>query len=139
MVIPEIQQRVAKLRQQLQKANYAYYVLDNPIIEDSVYDQLYRELQNIESQHPSLITQDSPTQRVGEKPTSQFISVPHDIPLYSLENAFSLDELTKWENRWQSRYGVRNNEKIDYVCELKIDGAALALTYKNGLLIKGIT
>lgn len=139
MVIPEIQQRVAKLRQQLQKANYAYYVLDNPIIEDSVYDQLYRELQNIESQHPSLITPDSPTQRVGEKPTSQFISVPHDIPLYSLENAFSLDELTKWENRWKSRYGVRNNEKIDYVCELKIDGAALALTYRNGLLIKGIT
>ncbi|XTZ10662.1 MAG: DNA ligase LigA-related protein, partial [cyanobacterium endosymbiont of Rhopalodia yunnanensis] len=68
--MPEIQQRVAKLQQQLQKANYAYYVLDNPIIEDSVYDQLYRELQNIESQHPSLITPDSPTQRVGEKPTS---------------------------------------------------------------------
>ncbi|XHU96187.1 MAG: NAD-dependent DNA ligase LigA [cyanobacterium endosymbiont of Rhopalodia gibba] len=135
----EIQQRVAKLQQQLQKANYAYYVLDNPIIEDSVYDQLYRELQNIESQHPSLITPDSPTQRVGEKPTSQFISVPHDIPLYSLENAFSLDEFKKWENRWQSRYKVKNNEKIDYVCELKIDGVALALTYKNGLLIKGIT
>ncbi|BBA80043.1 DNA ligase [cyanobacterium endosymbiont of Rhopalodia gibberula] len=137
--MPEIQQRVTKLRQELQKANYAYYVLDKPIIEDSIYDQLYRELQNIESQHPSLITPDSPTQRVGEKPTSQFISIPHDIPLYSLDNAFNLDELRKWQERWQSRYEVRNNEKIDYVCELKIDGAALALTYKNGQLIKGIT
>jgi DNA ligase (NAD+) len=139
VVIPEIQQRVTKLRQQLQKANYAYYVLDNPIIEDSIYDQLYRELQNIESQHPLLITPDSPTQRVGEKLTSQFISIPHHIPLYSLENAFSLDELKKWQERWQSRYGVINNKNIDYVCELKIDGAALALTYKNGLLIKGLT
>ncbi|YAI82930.1 MAG: NAD-dependent DNA ligase LigA [cyanobacterium endosymbiont of Rhopalodia sterrenbergii] len=137
--MPEIQQRVVKLRQQLRKANYAYYVLDNPIMEDSIYDQLYRELHNIESQHPSLITPDSPTQRVGEKPASQFISVPHDIPLYSLENAFNLNELKKWQERWQSRYEVRNNEKIDYVCELKIDGAALALTYKNGLLIKGVT
>jgi DNA ligase (NAD+) len=139
VVMPEIQQRVTKLRQQLQKANYAYYVLDNPIIEDSIYDQLYRELQNIESQHPLLITLDSPTQRVGEKLTSQFISITHNIPLYSLENAFSLDELKKWQERWKSRYGVINNEKIDYVCELKIDGVALALTYQNGLLIKGIT
>ncbi|MGP0128021.1 MAG: NAD-dependent DNA ligase LigA [cyanobacterium endosymbiont of Rhopalodia musculus] len=139
MVTPEIQQRVAKLREKLQKANYAYYVLGHSIIEDSIYDQLYRELQNIESQHPSLITPDSPTQRVGDKPTSQFISVPHNIPLYSLENAFNLDELKKWQERWQSYSEVRNNENIDYVCELKIDGVALALTYKNGLLIKGVT
>ncbi len=139
MLTPEIKQRVAKLRQQLQKANYAYYVLDNSIMEDSIYDQLYRELQNIEKQHPSLITPDSPTQRVGDKPNSRFISVIHSIPLYSLENAFNIKELKEWQERWQSYYAVSNNEKIDYVCELKIDGAALALTYKNGLLIKGVT
>lgn len=139
VVTLEIKQRVVKLRKQLQKANHAYYVLDNPIMEDSVYDQLYRELQNIESQYPSLITPDSPTQRVGDKSTSQLISVPHDIPLYSLENAFNLDELKKWEERWQSHCEVSNYKKIDYVCELKIDGLALALTYKNGLLIKGVT
>ena len=139
MVALGIKQIVVKLQKQLQKANYAYYVLDNPIMEDSVYDRLYRELQNIESQYPSLITPDSPTQRVGDKPTPQLISVPHDIPLYSLENAFNLYELKKWEERWQSHCEVSNNKRIDYVCELKIDGSALALTYKNGLLIKGVT
>ncbi len=139
MVTPEIQQRVVQLRQQLHKANYAYYVLDKPIMEDSIYDQLYRELQDIESQHPSLIIPDSPTQRVGDKPASQFISVPHNIPLYSLENAFNLDELKKWQERWKRHYTVSNDEKIDYVCELKIDGSALALTYENGLLTRGVT
>lgn len=133
---PEIQQRVQQLRQQLQKANYAYYVLDNPIMEDSVYDQLYRELQDLESQYPILITPDSPTQRVGDQPAAQFNSIRHNIPLYSLENAFNLQELQKWEERWQ-RYDQVSNS--DYVCELKIDGSALALTYENGILIRGVT
>ncbi|ACK67386.1 DNA ligase, NAD-dependent [Rippkaea orientalis PCC 8801] len=133
---PEIQQRVQQLRQQLQKANYAYYVLDNPIMEDSVYDQLYRELQDLESQYPILITPDSPTQRVGDQPAAQFNSIRHNIPLYSLENAFNLQELQKWEERWQ-RYDQVSNS--DYVCELKIDGSALALTYEDGILIRGVT
>ncbi|MEA5533920.1 NAD-dependent DNA ligase LigA [Crocosphaera sp. XPORK-15E] len=134
-----IPQRVKQLRQQLQKASYAYYVLDNPIMEDAVYDQLYRELETLEKQDPDLITPDSPTQRVGDKLASQFISVAHNIPLYSLENAFDLDELKQWEQRWQRYYENKNINKIDYVCELKIDGSALALTYENGLLIRGVT
>jgi DNA ligase (NAD+) len=139
----ETQQRVQQLRQQLQQASYAYYVLDKPIMEDSVYDRLYRELQQLETDYPQFITPDSPTQRVGEKPATQFTSVKHNIPLYSLENAFNTEELKAWEQRWKK---VKNTEEIEikdsdplYICELKIDGSALALTYENGLLIRGAT
>ncbi len=134
---PEIKHKVKQLRQQLQKASYAYYVLDRPIMEDAVYDRLYRQLQELETQYPELITLDSPTQRVGEEPASQFISVKHNLPLYSLENAFNLEELTKWQQRWQ-----RQTEDVDcfeYVCELKIDGSAIALTYEDGILVRGTT
>ncbi len=134
---PEIKQRVEQLRQQLQKANYAYYVLDNPLMEDAVYDQLYRELQDLETQYPELIASDSPTQRVGDKPASQFVSVQHNIPLYSLENAFNLEEFAKWQERWQRQ--VRDLDAFEYVCELKIDGSALALTYEDGILVRGAT
>lgn len=130
-------ERIRQLKSKLQSASYAYYVLDNPIMEDAIYDQLYRELQELENQHPSLITLDSPTQRVGDKLNSQLDSIKHNIPLYSLENAFNFDELKQWENRWQ-----RQLEKItefNYICELKIDGSAIALTYENGIFIRGLT
>ncbi|MCC3470490.1 MAG: NAD-dependent DNA ligase LigA [Microcoleus sp. PH2017_13_LAR_U_A] len=219
---PEIQQRVKQLRQQLQEASYAYYVLDAPMMADEVYDRLYRELQELESDYPELIAAESPTQRVGEKPATQFFSVKHNIPLYSLENAFNFEELTKWQERWQriappltppyqgggqdmilpSEDGISpplthpyqggnappltppyqgggqdgiahlpsNDENreitpplskgglgggsyqeitpplskgglggVSYVCELKIDGSALALTYENGVLVRGAT
>jgi len=136
-ITPEVKQRVYELRQLLQKASYAYYALDNPIMEDAVYDQLYRELQDLETQYPELVTADSPTQRVGERPASQFTSVRHNIPLYSLENAFNIEEFTKWQERWQ-RYAPKV-EAFEYVCELKIDGNALALTYKDGVLVRGVT
>ncbi len=100
-VTPEVKQRVQELRQLLQKASYAYYVLDNPIMEDAVYDKLYRELQDLETQHPELVTPESLTQRVGEKPASQFSSVRHNIPLYSLENAFNIEEFAKGQERGQ--------------------------------------
>ncbi len=134
---PEIQQKVVQLRQQLIQAGYAYYVLDNPIMEDAVYDQLYRQLQDLEAQYPELITPDSPTQRVGDQPASQFTSVKHNIPLYSLENAFNQQELAKWEERWQRQ--APDVQDFAYVCELKIDGSALALTYENGILVRGVT
>jgi DNA ligase (NAD+) len=134
---PEIEQRVEQLRQQLQKASYAYYVLDNPIMEDTVYDRLYRELQELETQYPELISSDSPTQRVGDKPASKFNSVTHNIPLYSLENAFNLEEFAKWQER-AARF-VSDVKDCEYVCELKIDGSALALTYENGVLVRGAT
>jgi len=100
-VTPQIKQKAAQLKAQLQKAGYAYYVMDNPIMEDSVYDQLYRQLQDLEAEHPELVTADSPTQRVGDQPAAKFTSIKHNIPLYSLENAFNDEELAKWETRWQ--------------------------------------
>ena len=166
----EIQQQIQQLRQQLHQASYAYYVLDTPIMPDEVYDRLYRQLQELESDNPDLITAESPTQRVGEKPATQFFSVKHNIPLYSLENAFNFEELTKWQERWQrvappltppcqgggqeGNAPPLSNEKNQeitppltkgglgggsYVCELKIDGSALALTYENGVLVRGAT
>lgn len=171
-------QRLQELRQLVQKASYAYYVLDEPIMEDSVYDQLYHELVDLETRYPELITPDSPTQRIGERPASQFTSVRHNIPLYSLENAFSNEDLIKWEERWKRQLkssefsvlssqledppqagsselsGLRSqvdasstqnaerktqNSPFSYVCELKIDGSALALTYENGFLVRGAT
>ncbi len=134
---PEITQRIEELRKLLIQASYAYYVLDAPTIEDAIYDKLYRELQDLETQYPELITPDSPTQRVGEKPATGFTSVPHNIPMYSLENAFDVDELKAWDERW--RRNALQKEDVDYVCELKIDGNALALTYENGILVRGVT
>ncbi len=140
---PTPSQRVSELRQLLQNASYAYYVLDNPVLEDAVYDRLYRELQTLETTYPELITPDSPTQRVGENPAAQFYSVDHRIPLYSLENAFDLQELQQWQERWlrqaKSLQLDLENLSSEYVCELKIDGSALALTYENGLLVRGVT
>jgi len=136
-VTPEMRQRVQELRQLLMSASYAYYVLDNPTMPDAVYDKLYRELQNLEMQHPELITPESPTQRVGEKAASKFASVRHNIPLYSLENAFNIEEFTKWQERWQR--SAPKLEAFEYVCELKIDGNALALTYEDGVLTRGAT
>ncbi|MGY6529330.1 MAG: NAD-dependent DNA ligase LigA [Cyanobacterium sp.] len=133
----EISNRVQQLKAKLQEASYAYYVLDNPIMEDSIYDQLYRELQTLEEDYPQLITMDSPTQRVGDKLDAQFDSIGHNIPLYSLDNAFNFEELKQWENRWQKQ--INDSVNFDYICELKIDGSAIALTYENGLLTRGLT
>ncbi|BAT51179.1 DNA ligase [Nostoc sp. NIES-3756] len=128
--------RVQELRQLLQQASYAYYVMDAPIMEDAVYDQLYRELQQLETQYPELITPDSPTQRVGERPATQFNSVRHNIPLYSLENAFNVEELQNWDQRWRRQVA---KTEAEYVSELKIDGSAIALTYQDGILVRGAT
>jgi DNA ligase (NAD+) len=145
----EVQARLLELRKLLQRASYEYYVLDAPNMEDSVYDALYHELQNLESQYPELITLDSPTQRVGEKPTTQFISVQHHIPLYSLENAFTTNDVEAWQERCQkglasnaeevSGSSRQSNNFLDSVCELKIDGSAIALTYEHGILVRGAT
>jgi DNA ligase (NAD+) len=136
-VTPEIITRTEQLRTNLQSAGYAYYVLDNPVMEDAVYDRLYRELQDLELQYPDLITPDSPTQRVGERPAAGFVSVKHNISLYSLENSFDMAEFAKWEAGWQRK--LETKDSATYVCELKIDGSAIALTYENGLLVRGVT
>lgn len=134
---PVITSRLTTLRQQLQQASYEYYVLDNPTLPDEVYDRLYRELQDLEAAHPQLITPDSPTQRVGERPATQFTAVRHNIPLYSLENAFDLEEFRAWEDRWRRQ--APEVGAAEYVAELKIDGNALALTYENGILTRAAT
>jgi DNA ligase (NAD+) len=133
----ETQARLLELRQVLQRTSYEYYVLDTPTIEDSVYDALYRELQALEAQYPQLITPDSPTQRVGEKPTTQFLSVQHYIPLFSLENAFIPSDVKAWQERCQK--GLDKQAFLDSVCELKIDGSAIALTYEHGILVRAAT
>ena len=134
-----IQKTIIKLRKQLQQANYAYHVLNESIMEDSVYDQLYRRLYTLEQENPNFSNSNSVTQRVGEKPALHFTSVKHNITLYSLENAFNLDELEAWKSRCQKYLGLQTNESIEYVTELKIDGSAISLTYKNGLLVRGLT
>lgn len=106
-------------------------------MEDTVYDRLYRELLDLETQYPALITPDSPTQRVGERPADQFFSVRHNIPLYSLDNAFDLEEFATWQDKW--RRLVPDVKTFEYVCELKIDGSAIALTYEDGVLVRGVT
>ena len=137
-IAPSTKKRVQELRQLLQQASYAYYALDAPIMEDAVYDQLYRELQTLEQQYPQLVTLDSPTQRVGEQPAAQFESVAHRIPLYSLENAFDRADMEAWEQRWR-RLAPELPAAVNTVTELKIDGSALALTYEAGILVRGTT
>ncbi len=133
----KIEEWIEQLRRQLQRANYAYYLQDDPIMEDEVYDRLYRELQSLEEKYPELITPDSPTQRVGGGVAEGFTSVKHNIPLYSLENAFDMGEFAQWAARSQTQ--ISNQDSVQYVCELKIDGNALALTYENGILVRGAT
>jgi len=132
----EIRQRIAKLRQLINHHNYRYYVLDSPEISDAEYDELMLELKGLEEAHPELIAPDSPTQRVGAAPVEAFGVVDHREPLLSLANAFSNEELDAWYRRVANLLGRRDTE---FVCELKIDGLAVALTYVDGLLQVGAT
>jgi DNA ligase (NAD+) len=129
--------RAAALREQLERANHAYYMLDDPEISDAEYDRLFRELQAIEAEHPELQAADSPTQRVGATPSTALAKHTHRRPMISLANAFDSDELTAWEER-----NARINpdvRKSGYTTEVKIDGAAVSLTYENGRLVTGAT
>ncbi|MFM7240352.1 MAG: NAD-dependent DNA ligase LigA, partial [Cyanobium sp.] len=138
------QARAAELRQLLNRAAHAYYVLDAPLMEDPVYDRLLRELQELETAHPELAAPDSPTQRVGGAPAEGFTSVAHRIGLLSLDNAFSLEELEAWYGRLLKVLD-RTPEpsgplpQLAMVGELKIDGNALALSYEHGVLVRAAT
>lgn len=134
---PALLQRVEELRRRLHEANYEYYVLDSPTLSDAEWDRLLRELKEIEGAHPELVTPDSPTVRVGAEPATQFRKVQHIAPMYSLDNAFSSDELVAWEER-NARI-VREVRESGYVAELKIDGTAVALRYEDGVLVRGAT
>jgi DNA ligase (NAD+) len=130
-------QRVDELRRRLHEANYEYYVLDAPTLSDAEWDALLRELKEIEAAHPELVTDDSPTRRIGAEPATQFAKVHHLSRMYSLDNAFSADELRAWEDR-NARI-AREVRDGGYIAELKIDGAAVALRYENGVLTRGAT
>lgn len=131
-----IQQQVIDLRQQLEAHNYAYYVLDNPSVSDAQYDQLYRQLIELEQAHPELITPDSPTQRVGDQPLAGFKPVSHQVPMLSLDNAFSDQELADFDRRASERLAVAH---IEYAAEPKMDGLAINLRYENGILVQAAT
>ena len=129
-----IKEKIKQLRDDLNKYAYNYYVLDNPLISDFEYDTLYKELEALEREHPELITPDSPTQRVGGISTG-FKEHKHKYRLYSLDNTYNAEELRKWYERVQKECG----KNVELVCELKIDGLAIALTYHNGLFVQGVT
>lgn len=135
--IKEVKDQIQKLRQKINEHNYRYYVLDDPTISDAEYDQFFLQLKKLESQHPDLITSDSPTQRVGEKPLKEFAEVTHKIPMLSLENAFTDEDVMAFDKRVHER--LNSTEVIEYTCEPKFDGLAVSLLYENGLLVKAAT
>ncbi|MFQ5521947.1 MAG: NAD-dependent DNA ligase LigA [Acidimicrobiia bacterium] len=132
----DIAARIEELRAQIRDANYRYYVLDNPVISDAEYDGLMRELKALEEAHPELITPDSPTQRVGAPISELFRPVRHLQPMFSLDNAETREELEAWEQRIER---VLGGPPSGYVCELKIDGLAIDLVYRDGVFTTGAT
>ena len=136
MVDEEIKGRLEQLRKDITYHNHRYYVLDDPVISDADYDRLLRALRELEEQYPELITPDSPTQRVGATPAEGFPKTQHMVPMLSLTNAFDFQELEAWYRRTKERL---EGAEFDMVCELKIDGAAVSLTYEDGRLVRGAT
>lgn len=136
MVAPDIERRVTDLREQIEHHNYRYHVLDDPEIPDPEYDRLVRELEALEAEHPSLITPDSPTQRVGAAPVSAFGEVIHHVPMLSLGNAFERQEVVEFDRRVRERLDV---EHVEYTAETKLDGLAVSVRYENGSLVQAAT
>ncbi|MEX2136649.1 MAG: NAD-dependent DNA ligase LigA [Chloroflexota bacterium] len=132
--------RAAELRAALDDANYRYYVLDDPTLEDKVYDRMLRELTELEAAHPELASPDSPTQRVGAVPSTLFAEVRHEFPMLSLGNAFGHDELREFDARVRKGLGLTaDGPAVAYVCELKIDGLAISLRYDGRSFVRGAT
>jgi DNA ligase (NAD+) len=137
MTIPQhIRQRCAELREAIDYHNYRYYVLDSPAVPDAEYDRLMRELQDLEVRYPELVTPASPTQRVGAEPLPEFGEVVHEVPMLSLGNAFSDQEVLDFDRRVRDRLGV---EEVEYAAETKLDGLAVSLLYEEGRLVRGAT
>lgn len=134
---PDITQRVEELRSAIADHNYRYYVLDDPRIPDAEYDRLFRELQNLERDYPELASENSPTRRVGSSVETSFEEVVHRLPMLSLDNAFSDDELRDFDRRVRDRLGT--DENVEYVCEPKLDGLAVSLHYEKGALTRAAT
>jgi DNA ligase (NAD+) len=130
----DAKKQIQKLRDEINYHNYQYYVENNPVISDYEYDMLLKKLEALETQYPTLITSDSPTQRVGGEPLKGFATVGHKIPMISLDNAYSYDELREFDERVKKVV-----TDVEYICEPKIDGVSIALIYENGVFIRGAT
>ena len=135
MSTPDIQQKIAQLSKELEDHNYRYYILSAPSISDYDFDMLLKQLQQLEEQYPEYASENSPTKRVGGGIVKEFNTVKHKYPMLSLSNSYSKEELVDFENR----ISKLTNEKIEYVCELKYDGVAIGLTYRNGELVQALT
>ena len=133
-----LQQQIDTLRHDLRRYEYEYHVLDNPTIPDAEYDRLFYQLKTLEAAHPELITADSPTQRVGAKPLSGFTQIRHEIPMLSLDNAFSDEEFYAFVKRIEDRL-IRLPEPLTFCCEPKLDGLAVSILYVNGVLTQAAT
>ncbi len=137
-MLNEVARQAAALRERLNDWSYRYYVLDDPAVPDAEYDRAYRDLQAIEAKYPELITADSPTQRVGDVPLAAFSQVQHEVPMLSLDNAFSDDELLAFDRRVRERLEL-DQQAVVYVAEPKLDGLAVSLVYEHGKLVRGAT
>src|SRR6266704_3356508 len=137
-ITKSLDEKVESLRDSIRHHEYRYYVLDDPEISDAEFDRLMNQLKRLEAEQPDLVTPDSPTQRVGGKSREGFVKVAHSIPMLSLDNAYSEEELRNWERRVHELSG-RKDKDIEYVRECKLDGMSLALRYEGGKLVRGIT
>lgn len=135
----ETEKRINKLKNQLREIDYAYYVLDKPIVSDAVRDSLKDELEKLEMEFPDLITSDSPTQRIGGKALGKFAKHRHKIPKYSIDDVFSFDEVLEFDERVKRFLGLPSGQDIEYICELKIDGLNMSYVYKKGILDRAVT
>src|SRR5438105_2416371 len=138
MVAQSIQDRLNELRAAIRHHEERYYIHNDPDIADEEFDRLLHELERLEAEHPDLVTQDSPTQRVAGRPVEGFATVEHLVPMLSLDNAYNEDELRAFDERVRKGAG-RGDAQMVYVAELKIDGLSLALTYEDGRLVRGAT
>ena len=135
----QVRAEIGELRRRINRANYLYYVKDQPDISDAEYDALMRRLQDLEARYPVLVTRDSPAQRVGAEPQTELAEFVHAVPMLSLANAFDEEELRAFDHRCKRFLEMSSDEPIDYVCELKFDGLAVSLTYQDGVLVAGAT
>jgi DNA ligase (NAD+) len=135
--VPEVAERIRRLREQLDEHNYRYHVLDDPMISDAEYDRLFQSLRALEAEHPELVTEDSPTQRVGAAPAEGFASVHHDIPMLSLDNAFEPADIEAFDRRVRER--LETEGPVEYSAEPKLDGVAVSLRYAQGRLQRAAT
>src|SRR5690606_30271976 len=131
----EAKKRIEELTELIIKYDKAYFVDDNPLVPDAVYDQLFRELVELEAKYPEFVLEHSPTKRVGSEPVDAFRKVEHEVPMLSLGNAFQEQELLDFHRRVTQAIG----NDVEYICELKIDGLAVSLTYEDGKLVRGAT